>query len=364
MKLSVQCKELTSVLSTALKTFQAAQTTFNIAVLKALNQSLKIEVVGPAGGMEAQVEAEVESGGTAAVSAPTLLQLLKTASQDTILIYRGEGTLHLQAGRARMSLPCVPQEGLPSFSRLLEEGGRVAGEVLVPGTQLAQTTAACAGVTGTARSSSAAYEGVILLESRGNKLRVAATDGFMLICRDIPAAVTGTVRCSVPAGDLSRIAQRAKDCTVRIEVRERTAVVSFGSERYLLRVSELKYPEIDHLLTPSGEAATVLLEAPELEGVARRALALDADLVRLRIRAGGLTAEVEHEDGAMVESVPVLDVSGDEQELHFNPRHLLRTADFLGSAVLRMHVTASDAPVHFTAEGDEGAVSVVMPRKP
>ena len=215
----------------------------------------------------------------------------------------------------------------------------------------------------------------VLAHFEGNRLTLAAADGFRLSVRSAPLGreVDQPVEIIIPARALGELARISADQEEWVEV-----IITPARNQILFHLSDVdvvsqliegKFPDYNQII-PSGFATRTVLDASGFLKAARvsHLFARDAaNIVRLEISPGDelmpghLTlAATSTELGDNVGQVDAT-IEGDPVEIAFNAKYLIDILSVVGSAQVALETTSAASPGVLRPVGDEDFIHVIMP---
>jgi DNA polymerase-3 subunit beta len=215
----------------------------------------------------------------------------------------------------------------------------------------------------------------VLARFEGDRLTLAAADGFRLSVRSAPLGreVNEPVEVIIPARALGELARISADQEEWVEV-----IITPARNQILFHLSDVdvvsqliegKFPDYNQII-PSGFATRTVLDASGFLKAARvsHLFARDAaNIVRLEISPGDelmpgyLTlAATSAELGDNVGQVDAA-IDGDPVEIAFNAKYLIDILSVVDSAQVALETTSAASPGVLRPVGDEDFIHVIMP---
>jgi DNA polymerase-3 subunit beta len=304
--------------------------------------------------LRTSLEAEVEQPGTVLLPARLLVDIVRSASGDSIsLEHRPESSeVLVSSDRATFSLRTLLADDFPRMPDLPGDG-----DVVLPAKALAETIERVAKAA--SRDETRPVLTGILMSVEEGTLRMVATDSYRLSVKETPLESDAEIRfeANVPARalqELSRIVGETRAEVVAIVSRENQVV--FGAERVTLssRLIDGQFPNYRQLLPESYEHE-IKLSRDELLSVVRRIslMAQRTAPLRLRFESGSVTLSAQTPDvGEASESLPV-NYQGDELEIGFNPHFLQDGLESVESDELQLKLITALRPGLIEAVGGD-----------
>jgi DNA polymerase III subunit beta len=306
--------------------------------------------------LRTSLEAEVEQPGTVLLPARLLVDIVRSASGESIsLEHRPEASeVTLSFERATFSLRTLHADDFPRMPDPPEDG------VVLPAPALARTIERVAKAA-SRDETRPVLTGILVLVEEGN-LRMVATDSYRLSVKETPLDTDADVRfeANVPARalqELGRVVGETGAESIAIVSRENQVV--FGIERVTLssRLIDGQFPNYRQLL-PETYEHEIRLSRDELLAVVRRIslMAQRTAPLRLRFEQGQVTLSAQTPDvGEASESLPV-NYQGEELEIGFNPQFLQDGLESVESDELLLKLITALRPglIETVRDGDDG----------
>lgn len=215
----------------------------------------------------------------------------------------------------------------------------------------------------------------VLARFEGDRLTMAAADGFRLSVRGAPLAqpVGETIEVIIPAralGELARISADQEDWVEVVITPARNQILFHLRDIDLVsQLIEGRFPDYRQII-PSGHTTRTVLDTSGFLKVARvsHLFARDAaNIVRLEVAPGDelmpghiTLAATSAELG---DNVGQLDASieGDPLEIAFNAKYLIDVLSVMDTAQVALETSSASSPGVLRPIGDDDFVHVIMP---
>jgi len=311
-------------------------------------------------GVTATAPAEVLSGGSVAVAARNLFDIVKALPEGPVHLAVDEhDAVRIQAGKVDYKIPGMPGDDFPPLPNPGEEPF-VALDAELVGDLIARTQYSMSTDDTRPHLAGALFEGT------GGTVRMVTTDGHRL-CKgeaDLPGVDGLSFSMLVPAkgiGELRRLIEDAKssagnapEAPVTVDVATSGGNAFFRREDVQLSVklADEQFPPYEKVIPKSSERHVVVARTALHEALKRIALvASDKNgSVRLNVDAGTLKIISENPDVGEGREELDIDYAGGPLVIGFNARYLL---DVLGS------LTANEVALDLSGELDPGVVRPV-----
>jgi DNA polymerase III subunit beta len=307
------------------------------------------------------VGAKVEKEGGICVSSRLLLEFVSSLPQSTVKISTNEGSLAVQCGNFRATIPGVAAEEFPPVSEAVKKSG--------PAMEKSEIIEALGRVVFSAATDEGRplLTGVRIVQREGETV-FAATDGYRLSVKRITLKTKEALDFLVPARALQEV---MKACTEEKDTKNITLTkpsdgqVSFdvGDTEIRTRLIDGEYPNFEKII-PTKYNTRVLLEKNILEKAVKSAAIFardNANIIRFHIENQTLTISANTpqvgEDEVDVEAK----VDGEGGDIAFNSRFLLEfLANYPEEDVL-FEMTGALNPGVFRPTKDDSYLHVIMP---
>jgi DNA polymerase-3 subunit beta len=314
-------------------------------------------------GLRDRVEADVQGGGEACVSARKLYEVVKELPEAPIAVSAdGPDRVTLKVGRSTAQILGMPTDEFPALPEIEKgEGLTLDGPVLR--TVLSQTAFAIS--TDITRQT---LGGVLFNHDGAGNLEVVATDGHRLAVRRVTVeGEAAAFREIVPrkaVGEIRRLLEES-DEPVALTFAGKHAALTRGPLTLVTRLIEGRYPEYQRAI-PGTCKNLVVVDRDLLAHACRRVAVLANEKtngVELDVAPGQLTIATQNPDmGEAREEVPI-QLDGEGTKIGFNARYLL---DLLGvMATEQIHIEMNDgkSPSLFSEGEGSDYRCVLMPMR-
>ena len=333
------------------------------------NGRLKLSATDLEIGINCWVGAKVEEDGATTVPARSFIDLVNSLPPERIdmeLVVRTQ-TLNLKCARYEANLKGIDAQEFPLIPSLEEGEGQITLQPTAFKRMIEQVVLAAA-----TDESRPILTGV-LAKFEGNKLTLAAADGFRLSVRtaEIPVE-TEPVSVIIPAralAELARISTDEEDITLVITPTRKQALFHAPNVDLVSQLIEGNFPDYQQIIPRSYTTRTVvntnsLLRACKTANIFARDA---ANIVRLQIAPGGELAPghitIAATSAELGDNVGEIDASieGDAIEIAFNVKYLIDVLSVMDSAQVVLETTTSSSPGVIRPVGDVDFVHVIMP---
>ena len=333
------------------------------------NGRLKLSATDLEIGINCWIGAKVEEDGATTVPARSFIDLVNSLPPERIdmeLIVRTQ-TLNLKCARYEANLKGIDAQEFPLIPAAEEGDGQINLEAAAFRRMIEQVVLAAA-----TDESRPILTGV-LAKFEGNKLTLAAADGFRLSVRtaELPTE-TEPVSVIIPAralAELARISTDEEDITLAITPTRKQVLFHAPNVDLVSQLIEGNFPDYQQIIPKTYTTRTVvntnsLLRACKTASIFARDA---ANIARFQITPGGELAPghitIAATSAELGDNVGEIDASieGDEIEIAFNVKYLIDVLSVMDSAQVVLETTTSSSPGVLKPVGDVDFVHVIMP---
>ena len=332
------------------------------------NGRLKLSATDLEIGINCWVGAHVEEDGAITVPARSFTDLVNSLPPERIdmeLVVRTQ-TLNLKCARYEANLKGIDAQEFPLIPSA-EEEGQITLEADAFRRMIKQVVLAAA-----TDESRPILTGV-LAKFEGNKLTLAAADGFRLSVRTVELpAETKPVSVIIPAralAELARISANEEDITLVIPPTRKQALFHTPNVDLVSLLIEGNFPDYQQIIPKTYTTHTVvntksLLRACKTANIFARDA---ANIVRFQIVPGSELAPghitIAATSAELGDNVGEIDaaIKGDEIEIAFNVKYLIDVLSVMDSAQVVLETTTSTSPGVIKPVGDVNFLHVMMP---
>lgn len=214
----------------------------------------------------------------------------------------------------------------------------------------------------------------VLLEINGNKLSLAATDGFRISMRsaEISSTVAHPVKVIIPArslSELARIAVNGSETVTMVMPQDRgQAVFHLKDAELVTQLIEGTFPDYRAIVPPSFKTRTVISTAEFLKACRQaEIIAREGNyVIRLNMQPqeggpGALEFSTQSEEMGSGEVVVDANIEGPELVIAFNVRYLSEVLEVVGTPNTILETNQNNTPGMISPVGDDNFRHVIMP---
>lgn len=304
--------------------------------------------------------AEVNREGAITVPAKKIADIARELPDAPVALELVGGRVSVECGNSKFRLNSLPSDEYPSFPDVsFTDGWRLrSGEL--------QRLSAHTSFAVSNEESRPVLNGV-LWQLHGNEMRMVATNGHRLakMVVQVDGAVGGEDDLIVPPKALQQV-ERLFGPNDELEIGRSESHLGFRTERteVYTRVIEGPYPNYEQVL-PKEHDRECVADRVELTAALRRMAIVASDQthrVRLSFGPEKLLLAVQTPDLGEAEDLVPIEYTGSPVEIGFNANYLLEVLRYIGSAEVKIALSAPERPVTFQpVESDDDYICLVMP---
>ncbi|PHR56925.1 MAG: DNA polymerase III subunit beta [Robiginitomaculum sp.] len=312
------------------------------------------------------VSADVRTEGVATLPAHTFYEIVRKlpdGAEVTLEANTEDGQIIIHAGRARFSLPTLPEDEFPALSAdgLTHSFEMDASELarLIDKTRFAVSS----------EETRYYLNGVHLHATEGDDavIRAVATDGHQLaLCESaMPEGAAGMPAIIIPRKTIGEVRKLIDDMADAVQVQVSDAKIRFtaGSAILTSKLIDGSFPDYQRVIPKDNEnklelenrtfAASVdRVSTVSVEKSRSVKMVLEADMLTLRVS--------NPESGQGTEEIPV-SYGGEPMEIGFNAKYLLNVLSQIDGQDVIFRLSNANSPILIEDSGDEHALYVLMP---
>ena len=321
-------------------------------------------------GITCWIGAKIEEEGSTTVPSRTYSDLVSTLPNDRVemsLNVRTQ-TLNVRCGASNTDIKCIdaqefPPLPLPELSNGILINIADLKEMIQQVVFAASTDEARPVLTG------------VNLNVQGNKLTLAAADGFRLSIREAELSSTTTkpVHAIIPARALSELARISGDGDQTL-----TMVIPPGRGQVIFRMKDIElvsqliegaYPELEQIIPRSFKTHSIITTSSFLKACKQAEIFAreGSHIARINIQAGGSmqpgTVEISGQSEETGSNLTVIDanIEGDSLVIAFNVRFLREILDVIKTPNVSLATNADTSPGVLRPVGEDNFIHVIMP---
>lgn len=329
--------------------------------------------------LECSLTVKVETGDgfdamPAACVPPYIVEAAGSVNRAEVKFAIDEQTVCARAGRSRFQAQILPGGDFPRLQQAFD------GAADIEGNALAELIAAVAPAAPIKDETRYYLEGINLQVADG-RLTVAATDGHRLHTTSIVApdgfATNGFARDGIivpnkAVGEIRRLASKAGDAPVTLQIGDRLIAAEAGDERIVSKLIDATYPDWRRVI-PKACEITATFDLAEMIAALDRVLKVQAASDDNKERSGLKLAEdgdvmtiaAQGDRSEAADAVPA-EFAGTWGARGVNGKYLratLATMKDRGAEVAIIDAADAGSPMRIENPNDEDFLAVVMPMR-
>jgi len=318
---------------------------------------LEVELLG-----RVQLASAGESG-EVTVPARKLVDICKSLPEGSDIEFAAEdGKVKVKSGRSRFTLATLPAREFPSVEDSMgtHQFTIKQGELkrLIDRTGFAM-----------AQQDVRYYLNGMLLELKGNQLRVVATDGHRLAMCTLPSPVDvgGDTQVILPRKgvlELNRLLLE-DDEDIVVVIGSNHARATTNDFTFTSKLVDGKFPDYERVLPRSPDKSVVGSRLDLRQAFARTAILSNEKYrgVRLKLTTGSLDIIANNPEQEEAEEVVTVQYEGDGLEIGFNVGYLLDVLGVLSGEEVRLSLSDPNSSAMLEESDGGDSLYVVMPMR-
>ena len=309
-------------------------------------------------GIVKKMSAVVEEGGSTAVSARIIGDIVKNMPGEEITVTTGDRFMSISSEGGKFRIREMTPEDFPLIPEWEGEA-----KLSIEASEMLR------GAVQTGKASSADEKRPILTgtlverEKESQKLRFVTTDSYRLAWRDleVEGSLNGWEDCIIPTKTMNEVARAAESHGERIDIRIQDNQVLFRTGDTLIssRLIEGQFPNYRQLI-PEGKRMVLKGNKNELMGAIKRA-SIFGNNVRMEVSDGALRLKAETPElGDSFEEVKV-ETEGEGMEAGFNSIYLMEGISGVEGEICHIGLDDPQKPAVIRGEEESDFTYILMP---
>lgn len=306
------------------------------------------------------IPAEIIEEGEITIPAKTLVEMVANLSGEKLEVASEGEIVSISTPSFSSTINGITAAEFPSIPLSGKEAATIETEALIH--SLPQVTFAAASDDGRPILTG------ILLEIKGKKLQLVATDGYRLAHKIVPVEDPVSFKALVPRKtfeEVMRLISEEENDGVKISTSDdgNQMVFSFGSTQVSSRLIEGQFPAWEKIIPEKSISRVVvergeLLKAVKLASVFSRS---EANIVTLQTKTGKLTLTSEAKELGSQKKEVDAQIEGEDIKIAFNTKFLQDAFSALGTTQVIMEFSGNLSAAVIKPVGEEGLEYIVMP---
>lgn len=364
MKLTILQENLSKGIAQA-ERFISAKTQLLVLTniyLKAEREKLKIQATNLETGITLWLKAKIENQGEITVPARVFSEFLNSLPKEKVKLELEGKKLHLSSGSFSASFTGVAADEFPPLPTLVEKKPEITFPASVFFPALSKVSFAAA------RDEGRPVLTGVLFKPEGEKLTLAATDGYRLSVKVFKKSKLKLASSLIiPARSLLEalriVGEGEEEVGLSFTEKKNQAIFSLPEVEIVTRLIEGEFPEYQKIIPGSFTTRVVLEKESFLKALKMAAIfARDsANIVRLQIEKQALTISANSPQVGENQTRVEAGVEGEEQKIAFNVRFLLEFLGNIDEEEVVFEMSGALNPGLFKTPKDPLFLHVIMP---
>ena len=327
-------------------------------LLRTENGRIRISATNLELGVSSVIGAKVDTEGQVAVPGRTLMDFVRSAPGENIVLDLKQNTLSVQAGSYRTTILCFDAAEYPLTPKV--EGGH---EYTVSADTLRQLISTVS--DSIAASDSRPELAGAFLKFDTDATVMAATDIFRLAERRSPGEHTTASAVIVPRGTITELGRIIGDIEGDIVIRVADNQISFTHEEFeiISRLVDGRYPDYRKVI-PERSLAKVLVRRDELENAAKVAALFSSSISDIKLECDGQGLRISGKNSSKGEALAGMEANlkGDPFDVSMNFHYFLDGLKAIPTEKVILEFTGKGSPFVMRPDIDtHESVYLIMP---
>ena len=364
MKIITRAKDLKAAVEEVMVAVPAKSSTPILPAILFKAQGSKLELQGNnfTTAVKAEIAAEVETAGTAAVSGKNFAEVVNKLSGNIVTLETGDDNfLTLKSDATKFELFTMDAEDYPEFSF-----ENPTFETSLPAATFKYLVKYSTFAVADEKDGRPVFQGVNFVFD-GNKIMTVATNTHRLIAANVGVAdgFSETKKIIIPANVLESLARIMTDDNLIFKTNDKAACFEFKDFKLSTRLIDGTFPPHDRIIPASCETSATV-DAKELAGALNRAEIIakqsENNTVKLKFDNEGLELVAEsYETGRVVEHL-LAEVEGGDIDIAFNLRYIKEFLKVAGdSDDVKIGMNENLSPAVFRIPTDDNIIYIITP---
>lgn len=317
-------------------------------------------------GIEAFLEAQIESEGSIVVNSRLFGDIIRKMSGDIVVIdVNSNNVTNIKCGNSKFNITGIDPTEFPEIQKF-----DVEFDITLTHKQLKDLVRHTIFAVGT-NETKIILTGC-LLEASGNTVNMVAVDGFRLAYKKITceketvSGILGDVSIIIPAKSLNELVKILDDSddTVKIYCSEKNIRFEFDNVTFTSRLLEGDYIDYKKIIPADYRTVVKSDVRPLIEAVERASLIITGEFINspviMNIVDGEIKINCETQVGKVEEYIAV-DMYGDGLEIGFNNRYLLDALKAVSTDEIKVNFNGPTSPCLISPVDGDDFKYIVLP---
>lgn len=341
-------------------------------LLNASGDNLVITATNLEMGIRYTIPAKVQEEGRVTLQARVLNDFVASLSSGEMELLHDQGplTVLVKQGNTQAHVRGIDPEDFPPLTEHADEGTQFEVDASVLRESIEHVVFAAA-----SDDSRPVLAGV-QLEVKGNKLQLAAADGFRMSVRTVTLdqPLESDVSIIIPAramGEMSRVLSDASEpAKISITPNQTQLYLSLPDIVFVTRLIDGTFPDLKQIIPTTWNTRSIVLRDTVLDAARRAAIFARSanDVVKFEIQPpseslamGQVTITANAADTGDNRDDIDAQVEGEPTQIAFNGRYLTDVLSVMRSASVAFELQGANAAGVIKSEGSDDFVHVIMP---
>ncbi|MBA2452903.1 MAG: DNA polymerase III subunit beta [Chloroflexia bacterium] len=341
-------------------------------LLNASGDNLVITATNLEMGIRYTIPAKVQEEGRVTLQARVLNDFVASLSSGEMELLHDQGplTVLVKQGNTQAHVRGIDPEDFPPLTEHADEGTQFEVDASVLRESIEHVVFAAA-----SDDSRPVLAGV-QLEVKGNKLQLAAADGFRMSVRTVTLdqPLEADVSIIIPAramGEMSRVLSDASEpARISITPNQTQLYLSLPDIVFVTRLIDGTFPDLKQIIPTTWNTRSIVLRDTVLDAARRAAIFARSanDVVKFEIQPpseslemGQVTITANAADTGDNRDDIDAQVEGEPTQIAFNGRYLTDVLSVMRSASVAFELQGANAAGVIKSEGSDDFVHVIMP---
>ncbi len=353
-KLFLERLELVGKVSTKHVTLPVLQ----CVLLSADNDKVTLAATNLEIGIEAELSARVQSSGSVAVPASTLMQTIQFMTQKEVVLRFEDSVLIVEGGGSKTNIKTISFDEFPTIPKIDGAGQILNGSLFSLGIRTASFSASQSSIKPELGS-------ICVLQKKEHTFTFVATDSFRLMEKTVPQkGVILQDPLLIPqknALELARVSDLIES-DPELRVNENQCSLTFDGVYITSRLVGGSFPDYQSIIPKEYCTHTTVLKNDLVNTFKKTNIFLNKFL-QVSVAVGEKDCTISAQSGEVGTTTEVIPASteGDEITLNFNQRYLSEPLGYISDESIVMHFAGIGRPMVIEGVHDNTLRYLVMP---
>ncbi|MFH1641358.1 MAG: DNA polymerase III subunit beta [Nanoarchaeota archaeon] len=366
MKFTISRKDIIDVLS-KIQGLTGHKTSLSITeavLITTLDDRIALTVTDLETGFEGTYPAEIESGGSIAINARKIYEIVKNFPVDNIVIEETENNwVTIGDGQVYYNIVCMLSDDFPNSPGIKDIGFL---NIDANSFKIMINRSLVIGDAGDPR----AHKRGVLFEIVSNIAKMVSTDGGRLSVvscafgSEIPPNLITPAKVLIPKKALSEVAKFLEEGTVQVGIDANNFIVKKDREIFIVRLLEGEFPDYNEILTKSEDNKEISFDRKQFLMMLKRMSILSSDDYKSTVfnfTEDKLTIINTNPDIGESREEMAIEYNDDPIELAFNSKYFIEALQVINSESVNVRIGSEVTPCLVEGVDDKSFLSAIMP---